>query len=352
MPDQEIVDKLTNLVVFGKYRIEGLLGEGKEKVVLRAVVLNESSQGTGRSGSRPRFSDSDADRVVLKLYRSNPMFLLNEVDFEFLPLSGNTQVDVDRFISIAEKVVDACDRPHPGLFFWHIQALYGKILTDLCRDFSEYGVPVIDTSTLVLQNSELAEYARTTLSRVENLGFLDLEPWEVEIRPLRESLKVVSEFLTRRRDHVALEFSTPTALLAVVFCEGFFGTIPRNEGDEKGERGQAVLGNLTRDPTDVVPAESTLGTFLNAVDYGGIIADYEREVGLLAKALEALRGMAAVDASNALDRVLEQALAGMVGKSASNDSTPDDFTMRYNAGRNTLLRGLPRFVRVLTEYQS
>jgi hypothetical protein len=117
MADKEIIEKLSGLVVFDRFRIEGLEGEGAEKVVLRATDLQANKL------------------VVLELYQSNPMFLLNEPDFDFLPRENSPSVRTQRFVTIAEKLVLACDRDDPGLFFWHVESIYIRLPVKLVCGF-------------------------------------------------------------------------------------------------------------------------------------------------------------------------------------------------------------------------
>lgn len=306
MPDLEILDKLTGLVIFDAVRIDGFLGEGKEKVVLKATKLDDGTE------------------LAVQLYQSNPMFLLNEVDFTFLPAAAMPEADLERHLDILEKLVAACARPEPGLFFWHMRALYARILVGLCRDVQEYQQPVLDTTTLILQNQEFTAYARRTLSRKEHLSWLELEAWEYYLDA--EALQLVADFTARMVLGTRLDFNQPTCLLALIFCEGFFGDIPRES--EAGDFFSAILD----DDPPACEAEAQFARFLADVDYGAVIELAAAERDLLQQLLTSLRGLLATDALDDADLLRRQG---------------DDFLMRYNTGRNTLLRGLPRFLRVL-----
>jgi hypothetical protein len=153
MADKEIIEKLTGLI-FHNVRISGLAGEGDEFVVLRGTYLIENKE------------------VVIHLYQSNPMFLLNEVDFVLLPRSFDLNQREERFFAIADKLMESCERPNPGLFFWHLKFVYTRILASLCFSFDQYQMPILDTTTHNLQNSELIALGEQTLNRERELEFL------------------------------------------------------------------------------------------------------------------------------------------------------------------------------------
>lgn len=306
MADPEIVRKLTGLTIFG-VRIEGLEGEGKEKVVFRATRLDNGEQ------------------VVMKLYQSNPMFLLNEVNFEFLPPFGDAALITERYVGIAEKLISACERTSPGLFFWHMQYVYARIMTALCLDFEEYKMPVLDTTTQTFQNSELVDLGRQTLNRKSNLRFSELEEWEYYLK--EDALREVVKFISSTPFGHALNFNLPTSLLALIFCEGFFGDIPR-------ESGNSFKALLDENPSKAL-AEDRLREFLEAVGLGELDPSIHEELHTLQQALDDLRTLLQSD---------------MFDDSAWLKETGNDFMTKYNAGRNTLLRGLPRYLRTLQAY--
>ena len=209
MPEQEIIDKLTGLVVFDQLRIEGLQGEGKENVVLRATKLDDNAQ------------------LVLKLYQSNPMFLLNEVDFDFLPKSQDSEQDEERHLEILEKLLMACESENVGLFFWHMRSIYGRILMCLIDDYKQYQMVVMDTTTSVFQNSELLQVGVESLNRLKHGNrIMDCEEWEYGLRA--DNVEAVVNFLKPEMFSEVLTFDKPVPLLALVFSEGFFGMIPSN----------------------------------------------------------------------------------------------------------------------------
>jgi hypothetical protein len=313
MPDQEILTKLEGLVLFGNVRLGKLLGEGKEKVVLHGVKLD------------------DKEELAIQLYQSNPMFLLNEVDFEFLPLSA-AQNEEERHLNILEKLIAACERENPGLFFWHMESLYSRILVGLCEDFEQYNKAVIDTTTIAFQNRELVVVGKKALNRKASRNFLDAD-WEHRLK--EETLRKVIDFVSALPFGDPISFSDPTALLAVVFCEGFFGTIPSKDESQKDSGG--LFGDLTSDSPSPVDAEKILLRFLNSTDFKSIVPSIQNGVTVLKAALKQLRGMLLEDA---FDRSEQLARMG------------DRFVMRYNAGRNTLLRGLPRCIRTIEKHLS
>jgi hypothetical protein len=311
MPEKEIIDKLTGLVVFGRFRIEGLEGQGKEKVVLRAMDLKEKRL------------------VVLQLYQSNPMFLLNEPNFDFLPLATEASAREDRFLNIVENLLNASERENPGIFFWHLVAIYERLIVGLCEDTKQYGLPVMDTSTAAFQNSELRQVIKQTLTRKAKLDFVELEPWEYYIQ--EKTLNSVSDFLSKHGFSETLDFRRPTLLLAVIFSEGFFGQIPSNQS----EQSRSFFENLTNDSPPGIAAEGLLGEFLSMTQFQTVTQSASEDLKILKSAVTQLRGMLYEDAFDKSEQLKKQG---------------DLFFQRYNAGRNTLLRGLPRFIRTVSQH--
>jgi hypothetical protein len=310
MVDKEIIAKLTGLVVFEHLRLEGLEGEGKESVVLRATDIRDKKQ------------------LVLKLYQSNPMFLLNEPDFNFQPSRGSLSERTPRFVTIAEKLVLAGERDQPGLFFWHVESIYERLLVGLCSDFKEYGTAVMDTTTSLFQNDELISVANKVVTRKAQLDLFELEYWEMYIDAV--TLQAVARFVSAHPFSQQLNFRKPTQLLALVFCEGFFGAIPSQ--DENKSSSKSFFGDLTNDSPSHVHAEELLGEFLRSTEFRSIIPTVREDRDILEKALSQLRTMLMEDALDKSEQLKNQG---------------DQFLMRYNAGRNTLLRGLPRFLRTV-----
>jgi len=314
MPEQEILDKLEGLIVFDNLRLGKLVGEGKEKVVLHATKLDDNKE------------------LVLKLYQSNPMFLLNEVDFDFLPRSTVEAEAQERYLNILEKLLTACERENPGLFFWHMESLYTRILIGFCESFEEYNMPVLDTTTSCFQNGELIVVGQRALNRkTHSTSMVELEYWEYRLK--EPTLRSVVDFLSQGLFQEPLSFSDPTVLLAVVFCEGFFRTIPSKEDGAASSGG--LLGDLTDDHPAPVEAEKILSQFLASTDFKSTVPSMNDGVSILKKALEQLRGMLLEDAFDKAEQ-----LRGL----------GEQFVMKYNAGRNNLLRGLPRCIRVMLEH--
>lgn len=310
MADNEIIDKLKGCIVFdNQLRIDGLQGEGKEKVVLKATKL------------------ADGQQLVLHLYQSNPMFLVNELDFFFLPKSGVKEIESERYITLLEKVVKACKRSNPSLFFWHMEAIYARILVGLYEGYIQYDMPLFDTTTAPLQNSDFTQFITTTSSRLQQLSFMDLDNWEYYFNKDRLQ-KVVKSSIDSPFGHSnAISFDSPVLLLSLIFCEGFFGETSLEEKKEDD-----IFKQLMEDPSDYVEAEGILNDFMASTNFHNTIPSLTKDIESVKKLISTLRNMLLTDAYDDAEILKKYG---------------DIFLMRYNAGRNTLLRGLPRFLRVL-----
>ncbi|NEO54227.1 MAG: hypothetical protein F6K54_14740 [Okeania sp. SIO3B5] len=320
MPDPEIINKLEGLT-YNKANVKiigGLAGEGKEFVVFNAINLSSDS------------------KVVIHFYQSNPMFLLNEVDFDFLPDSGNFSERINRHEAIMTKLLLACEREHPGLFFLHMKFIYARILLELCRDFEVYQTVVQNTTNMVFQNEEFVEFSKITLNRITNSLSnqslpLELDDWEYRIRRKESFLTEVIQFLEKEQKLHFFNPNTPTSLLALVFSEGFFGTIPKDENNNE----DSFFGDLTSDSPSKVIAEDRLKEFLDDLEYREIIPNLTEEIDKLKITLAKSQDMLTIDA------FYEDEWLKNLGY---------DFLPRYRAGRNTLLRGLPRFLRTINAH--
>lgn len=309
MADQEIIDKLKGCIVFdNRLRIEGLEGEGKEKVVLRVTKLDDGKQ------------------LVLHLYQSNPMFLVNELNFVFLPRSGVKEIESERYIILLEKVVKECKRSNPSLFFWHMEAIYARILVGLYEGYIQYDMPFYDTTTAPLQNPEFFQFIATTSSRLQQLSFMELESWEYYLNK-DELQKVIKSATDSPFGYSnAISFDSPVLLLALIFCEGFFGDF--SEEKKKND----IFKQLMEDPSDYVEAEEILNDFMTSINFRNTIPSFTKDIESVQKIISTLRSMLLTDVFDDAEKLKKYG---------------DTFLMRYNAGRNTLLRGLPRFLRVV-----
>jgi hypothetical protein len=138
----------------------------------------------------------------------------------------------------------------------------------------------------------------------------------------KESLTSIIQFLSEGFASKGVNFNLPTSLLCLIFCEGFFGNI----GSEDTSIEQMAKGDLP-----VLECEDILAEFIETVDFVSLATTASNEILTLEGVLQNLRDMLFVDFYDE-GKELEK-----LGK---------DFIMRYNAGRNTLLRGIPRFLRV------
>lgn len=315
MPDTEIIEKLKGLVIYHIIADQGVkivryAGQGKDWVVFEAVTV------------------PGGNRVAAKLYQSNPMFLLNEVDFDFLPDAGSSEQRDARHRAILDKLLTACERASPGLFFWHMKFVYARILSGLCRLAEENDMGVIDTATNAFQNEEFLAFARSTVVRRAQLQWHELDYWESVLNP--KALGLVIGTLQEFAPQVCcFQPSSPTALLALVFSEGFFGAVSSEETVA------ATFGFPEHLDGPPIPAEVRLRVFLDGVDYRAIVPNIQDDIEALNRSRDQLRVMLQLDALD--DSEWIQGLG-------------DDFRLRYNAGRNTLLRGLPRFLRTLSTH--
>ena len=305
MPEIEIIQKLTGCSFMG-YRIKEFIDEGKEHVVFRVT------------------HNSDSQEFVLKLYQSNPMFFLNEVDFQFLPPETGTDTLRERCFVILEKLILNCERPSPGLFFVEMRCLYARILFGLYEDFIKHQMPVIDVTTLTIQNNEFSDFARQTALRLRTINYIEREEWEYFIR----NPEVIEQIgMLSPNTETSLNFNLPTSLLFLLFCGGFFGEIPEISGSL--ER----FLNLLSDTPPLVEAEQLLSQFLELVDFRDVVPSVEAEILTLQGFLQELRTVLQSDMLDYVER-LSKFEGGR-------------FIADYRKGRNRILQALPRYIRVI-----
>jgi hypothetical protein len=148
-----------------------------------------------------------------------------------------------------------------------------------------------------------------------------------------QSLSEVVSFVTDGMTGSGIDFNLPTALLSLIFCESFFGDIPKET--EKQPARNSLFGDLTSDNPPHVQAEDQLRAFLADTEFATLVPSAVTELAQLRKLLDSLRAILLTDDVDDVARLKRQG---------------EDFIMRYNAGRNTLLRGLPRFIRVFQSH--
>jgi hypothetical protein len=312
MTNPELIGKLTGCVINNELRITGLVAEGSRAIVLGATNLR------------------DATDVVLKLDKSSPMFLLNEADTFFLPLSDAPSVRAKRFYRIHEQLIVACKTDFPGLFFHNMTVIYERILAVLALDHREIGKPVMDLVTAAFQNAEFLRVGERTLARKARMAWPDLEYWEHQVP--NDDLRVVVEVAPSLPFEVLLDFTRPLQLLALVFSEGFFGLIPTD--DPKPE---SWGRDLARGRLQVVESEHVLADFLMIAGSAFDAATANHDLRMLKHAVQNGQAMFMEDA---MDKKHQLSLLG------------EEFLARYRKGRNTFLRGMPRFVRVAEAWLS
>lgn len=311
MADPEIINKLIGLVVMN-CRIEGFEGEGREHVVFSGTYLE------------------DGRKIVLKFYQFNPMFLLNEVDFWILPPSGQKDRDQERYFTIIEKLLAACKRKSPSLFFSDMRYIYKRVLVGLYYDFEKYKKPVLDTTILTIQNEEFIDLAKQILARKQNDPF-GLEGLDYLVNKMDILQKVIA-FITADNMRL-LSFNLPTSLLLLIFSQGFFGEIPIEE-KQSSDTSNMLEAILSDNPYHLV-AEDCLREFLDTVEFKDVVTSMPRDLTVLQQFLMELRTLL---------------LADMLDDADLLRKFDQESLMKYKKGRNNLLRALPRFLRVLNAH--